>query len=60
MIYSQIPNVILESLIFTNMLSSKTLFRCMKRHDDIFKKMFDRDESRIPYEKKYLNETIGE
>lgn len=32
----------------------------MKRHDEIFKKMFDRDENRIPYEKKYLNETIGE
>ena len=32
----------------------------MKRHDEIFKKMFDRDETRIPFEKKYLNETIGE
>jgi len=35
-------------------------FRCMKRHDEVFKKMFDRDESRISFEKKYLNEAIGE
>jgi len=32
----------------------------MKRHDEVFKKMFDRDESRISFEKKYLNEAIGE
>lgn len=32
----------------------------MKRHDELFKKMFDRDDERISFEKNYLNETISE
>ena len=31
----------------------------MKRHDEFFRRLFDSDEQRIPFEKRYLNETIS-